>query len=174
MFPFRTAVLTRVALLLGAVSFAALGLGLTGVIRSAEGSSAVSTRSTCRWPSSRARSSRRHGVPARVEAIANVLPLTYFIELTRNVAAPQRGHLGELDGRGRGRRLGPRGLDRRAPLVPLGAARALAVRTAARAARSANRAVALGIFCAAASVASSAVTNQSTSSSESDERRQRP
>ena len=74
-----------VALLIGAVAFAAMGLGLTSVVRSAEGSSAVVNfvylpmaiiSGTFFSPSK---------YPGFLRAIADLLPLTYFTKLTRNV-----------------------------------------------------------------------------------------
>jgi ABC-2 type transport system permease protein len=72
-------------LLIGAASFAAMGLGITALVRSAEGSSAVINAiylpmavlsgtffSTARYP-------------PFLHAIAAVLPLTHFTELTRDV-----------------------------------------------------------------------------------------
>jgi ABC-2 type transport system permease protein len=72
-------------LLIGAASFAAMGLGITALVRSAEGSSAVINAiylpmavlsgtffSTARYP------------PV-LHAIASVLPLTHFTEVTRDV-----------------------------------------------------------------------------------------
>ncbi len=73
------------ALVIGAGSFAALGLGLTGLVRSAEGSSAVVNfvylpmaiiSGTFFSPSK---------YPGFLKAIADVLPLTYFTELVRDV-----------------------------------------------------------------------------------------
>jgi ABC-2 type transport system permease protein len=73
------------ALALGALAFAALGLGLTGAVRSAEGSSAVVNfvylpmaiiSGTFFSPSK---------YPGFLRAIADVLPLTYFTKLTRDV-----------------------------------------------------------------------------------------
>ena len=73
------------ALLLGALAFAALGLALTGFIRSDEGSSAVvnaiylpmSFLSGSFWSP--------HAYPRFLEVIADILPLTYFIRLMRDV-----------------------------------------------------------------------------------------
>lgn len=73
------------ALLLGTLSFAALGLALTGFIRSDEGSSAVvnaiylpmSFLSGSFWSP--------HAYPRFLEVIAEILPLTYFIRLVRDV-----------------------------------------------------------------------------------------
>ncbi len=73
------------ALLLGAVSFCGLGIGLTAVIRSAEGASAVVN--AIYLPMSfiaGAFFSPRH-FPSVLRAIADVLPLTYFLRLIRAV-----------------------------------------------------------------------------------------
>jgi ABC-2 type transport system permease protein len=72
-------------LLLGAAAFAALGLAMTVLVRSAEGSSAVvnavylpmSFISGTFFPTENA--------PRFLEVIAGVLPLTYFTSLTRDV-----------------------------------------------------------------------------------------
>jgi len=73
------------ALLLGAVSFCGLGIGVTALIRSAEGASAVVN--AIYLPMSfiaGAFFSPRH-FPAVLRAVADVLPLTYFLRLVRNV-----------------------------------------------------------------------------------------
>jgi ABC-2 type transport system permease protein len=73
------------ALFLGAVSFCGLGIGLTALMRSAEGASAVVN--AIYLPASflaGAFFSPRH-FPAFLRAIADVLPLTYFLRLIRNV-----------------------------------------------------------------------------------------
>ena len=73
------------ALLLGAVSFSGLGIGVTALIRSAEGASAVVN--AIYLPMSfiaGAFFSPRH-FPSVLQAIADVLPLTYFLRLVRNV-----------------------------------------------------------------------------------------
>jgi ABC-2 type transport system permease protein len=72
-------------LLLGVLAFAAMGLGLTGVIKSAEGSSAVVNAIYLPMAFISGSFFSPASFPPFVEAIANVLPLTYFIELTRNV-----------------------------------------------------------------------------------------
>jgi ABC-2 type transport system permease protein len=73
------------ALAIGAGAFAAMGLGLTTAVRSAEGSSAVVNfvylpmaiiSGTFFSPSK---------YPGFLRAIADVLPLTYFTKLTRDV-----------------------------------------------------------------------------------------
>jgi ABC-2 type transport system permease protein len=73
------------ALLLGTFAFAALAFALTGVIRSGEGSSAVvnaiflpmSFVSGSFWST--------HAYPHVLRVIADILPLTYFIRLMRDV-----------------------------------------------------------------------------------------
>ena len=73
------------ALLLGTVAFAALGIALTGAIRSDDGASAVvnaiylpmSFLSGSFWTP--------HAYPRFLEVIADILPLTYFIRLMRDV-----------------------------------------------------------------------------------------
>ena len=72
-------------LLLGTVAFAALGLALTGLVKSAEGSSAIVNAiylpmvfiSGVFWST--------ESMPAFLRAIADVLPLTYLLELMRHV-----------------------------------------------------------------------------------------
>ena len=73
------------ALLLGTVSFAALGLALTGLVKSSEGSSAIVNAiylpmvfiSGVFWST--------ESMPSFLRAIADVLPLTYLLELMRSV-----------------------------------------------------------------------------------------
>ena len=73
------------ALLLGAVSFAALGIGVTALIRSAEGASAVVNAIYLPMAFiAGAFFSPRH-FPSVLQAIADVLPLTYFMRLVRDV-----------------------------------------------------------------------------------------
>ncbi|HEX5469178.1 MAG TPA: ABC transporter permease [Gaiellaceae bacterium] len=72
-------------ILLGTVAFAALGLGLTGFVRSADGSSAIVNAvylpmvfiSGVFWST--------EAMPGFLRAIADVLPLTYLLELLRRV-----------------------------------------------------------------------------------------
>jgi ABC-2 type transport system permease protein len=73
------------ALLLGAFAFAALGLGLTAVIRSAEGSSAAVNAIYLPMSFISGAFFSPHSFPSFLEAIADVLPLTYFIRLVRDV-----------------------------------------------------------------------------------------
>jgi ABC-2 type transport system permease protein len=72
-------------LLLGGVAFAAMGLGLTGAIRSAEGSSAVVNAIYLPMAFISGAFFSPSSFPGFLEAIANVLPLTYFIRLVQNV-----------------------------------------------------------------------------------------
>ena len=74
-----------VALALGAGSFAALGLGLTGVVRSSEGSSAVVNFVYLPMAIISGTFFSPKGYPGFLKAIADVLPLTYFTKLTRDV-----------------------------------------------------------------------------------------
>jgi ABC-2 type transport system permease protein len=73
------------ALLLGTASFAALGVGLSGFVRSAEGASAVVNAIYLPVSFISGAFFSPESFPAFLEAIANVLPLTYFIELVRDV-----------------------------------------------------------------------------------------
>jgi ABC-2 type transport system permease protein len=72
-------------LLLGAVAFAALGLAMTAIVRSAEGASA--TVNAVYLPMSFISGSffSPHSFPQFLRVLADVLPLTYFIRLTRDV-----------------------------------------------------------------------------------------
>ncbi len=74
-----------VSLGLGGAAFAAMGLGLTGVIRSAEGCSAVVNAIYLPLTFISGSFFSVHKYPAFLQAIADVLPLTYFIRLVRNV-----------------------------------------------------------------------------------------
>jgi ABC-2 type transport system permease protein len=73
------------ALLLGAVAFCGLGIGLTGLIRSAEGSSAVVNAIYLPMAFLAGAFFSPHHFPSVLRGIAAVLPLTYFIRLVRNV-----------------------------------------------------------------------------------------
>jgi ABC-2 type transport system permease protein len=72
-------------LLLGAVSFAALGVALTTFIRSAEGASAVISAVYLPMAFLAGSFWTTQAYPPVLEAIANVLPLTYFIHLMRDI-----------------------------------------------------------------------------------------
>ena len=73
------------ALLLGALAFAAMGLGLTVAIKSAEGSSAAVNAIYLPMSFISGAFFSPHSFPPFLRAIANVLPLTYFIRLIRDV-----------------------------------------------------------------------------------------
>jgi ABC-2 type transport system permease protein len=73
------------ALLLGSASFAVLGVGVSGLVRRAEGASAVITALYLPLSFiSGAFFSQRH-FPGWLKQIADVLPLTYFIDLMGSV-----------------------------------------------------------------------------------------
>ncbi|HEX3806739.1 MAG TPA: ABC transporter permease [Gaiellaceae bacterium] len=73
------------ALVIGAASFAALGLGLTGFVRSAEGSSAVVNFVYLPMAIISGTFFSPEKYPGFLRAIADVLPLTYFTKLTRDI-----------------------------------------------------------------------------------------
>jgi ABC-2 type transport system permease protein len=73
------------ALIIGACAFAAMGLGLTGAVRSAEGSSAVVNFIYLPMAIISGTFFSPQHYPGFLKAIADVLPLTYFTKLTRNV-----------------------------------------------------------------------------------------
>jgi len=77
-------------LLLGALAFAAMGLALTVLIRSAEGSSAAVNAIYLPMSFISGAFFSPHSFPKFLRGIADVLPLTYFIRLTRDVML--RGH----------------------------------------------------------------------------------
>jgi ABC-2 type transport system permease protein len=74
-----------VALVIGATCFAAMGLGLTGYVRSAEGSSAVVNFVYLPMAIISGTFFTPKEYPAFLRAIADVLPLTYFTKVTRDV-----------------------------------------------------------------------------------------
>jgi ABC-2 type transport system permease protein len=87
---FDVAVPTRlgsllVVLVIGAGCFAAMGLGLTGFVRSAEGSSAVVNFIYLPMALISGTFFTPKQYPGFLRAIADVLPLTYFTKLTRDV-----------------------------------------------------------------------------------------
>jgi ABC-2 type transport system permease protein len=73
------------ALMLGTLAFAALGIALAGFIRSGDGASAVVN--AVYLPASFLSGSfwTPHAYPRFLEVIADILPLTYFIRLMRDV-----------------------------------------------------------------------------------------
>jgi ABC-2 type transport system permease protein len=73
------------ALLLGAAAFAALGLAITGVVRSGEGSSAIVNAIYLPMVFICGVFFSTDAFPGFIEAIANVLPLTYLLELIRDL-----------------------------------------------------------------------------------------
>jgi ABC-2 type transport system permease protein len=77
-------------LLLGALAFAAMGLGVTVLIRSAEGSSAAVNAIYLPMAFISGSFFSPHSFPKFLRVIADVLPLTYFIRLVRDVLL--RGH----------------------------------------------------------------------------------
>jgi ABC-2 type transport system permease protein len=84
--PFPSRVVSLVlALLLGAFAFAAMGIGLTTVIRSAEGSSAVVNAVYLPMGFISGSFWSPHAYPRFLEVIADILPLTYFIRMMRDI-----------------------------------------------------------------------------------------
>jgi ABC-2 type transport system permease protein len=73
------------AVLLGALAFAALGIALSGYIRSGEGSSAVVNAVYLPMAFLAGAFWTPHAYPRFLEVIAEILPLTYFIRLMRDV-----------------------------------------------------------------------------------------
>jgi ABC-2 type transport system permease protein len=73
------------ALLLGAIAFCGLGIGLTSLIKSAEGASAVVNAIYLPIAFISGAFFSPHSYPAFLRAIADVIPLTYFLRLIRNV-----------------------------------------------------------------------------------------
>jgi ABC-2 type transport system permease protein len=73
------------ALLLGAACFAALGLGISGLVRSAEGSSAVINIVYLPMAIVSGTFFSTHNYPAFLKGLAEVLPLTHFTQLTRHI-----------------------------------------------------------------------------------------
>jgi ABC-2 type transport system permease protein len=74
-----------IAVVLGVASFAALGLAITGVVRNAEGSSAVVNAIYLPMAFISGAFFSREALPGFVQAIAEVLPLTYLLDLLREV-----------------------------------------------------------------------------------------
>ena len=74
-----------VALLLGAAAFSALGLATTAVVKSSEGSSAIVNAIYLPMVFISGVFFSVNTLPGFLEAIANVLPLTYLLELIRAV-----------------------------------------------------------------------------------------
>ena len=110
-----------VAVLLGAAAFAALGLAITTVVRTAEGSSAVVNAIFLPMAFISGVFFSTAEMPAFLAAISEVLPLTYFLELIRASFVPDES-FARLCGPGR-LGLGPGRPRSRAPPFPLGAPR---------------------------------------------------
>ncbi len=72
-------------LALGALSFAALGLGITGLVRSSEGSSAVINAVYLPMAIISGTFFSPKGYPGFLKVIADILPLTHYTQLTRDV-----------------------------------------------------------------------------------------
>ena len=70
-------------LVVGAAAFAALGLALTGLVRSADGSSAVVNAIYLPMTFISGVFFSTEGMPAFLRAIGDVLPLTYLLRLSR-------------------------------------------------------------------------------------------
>jgi ABC-2 type transport system permease protein len=72
-------------LLLGAGAFAALGVGITALVRSAEGSSAVINAVYLPMAILSGTFFSTKSYPSFLQAVAEILPLTHFTKLTRDV-----------------------------------------------------------------------------------------
>ena len=68
-------------MLLGGASFAALGVGLSGLVRRAEGASAMITALYLPLSFISGAFFSQQNFPGWLKAIADLLPLTYFIHL---------------------------------------------------------------------------------------------
>jgi ABC-2 type transport system permease protein len=73
------------ALVLGAATFAALGLGITALVKSAEGSSAVINMVYLPMAIVSGTFFSTRAYPGFLKALAEVLPLTHFTKLTRQI-----------------------------------------------------------------------------------------
>jgi ABC-2 type transport system permease protein len=74
-----------VVLLLGALTFAAMGLGITALVRSAEGSSAVINAVYLPMAIISGTFFTPKGYPGFLRVIADALPLSHYTKLTRDV-----------------------------------------------------------------------------------------
>jgi ABC-2 type transport system permease protein len=77
-----------VAILLGAAAFAALGIAVTTLVRTAEGSSAVVNAIYLPMAFVSGVFFSREDMPAFLEAISDLLPLTYLLDLIRAAFVP--------------------------------------------------------------------------------------
>jgi ABC-2 type transport system permease protein len=82
------------AILLGAAAFAALGIAITTAVRTAEGSSAVVNAIYLPMAFISGVFFSTEDMPAFLEAISEVLPLTYFLELIRASFLPEEPFAG--------------------------------------------------------------------------------
>ena len=80
-----------VALLLGTITFAALGLAMTALVRSGEGSSAVITAVYLPMTFISGSFFAVERLPSFLEAVAAVLPLTYLLEFLRSALVEGEG-----------------------------------------------------------------------------------
>jgi ABC-2 type transport system permease protein len=80
-----------VAIVLGSAAFAALGLAITGLVRNAEGSSAIVNAIYLPMTFISGVFFSRESMPGFLQAIADVLPLTYLLELLQGVFVDERG-----------------------------------------------------------------------------------
>jgi ABC-2 type transport system permease protein len=85
-----------VAILLGAAAFAALGLAITGLVRNAEGSSAIVNAIHLPMTFISGVFFSREAMPGFLQAIAEVLPLTYLLELLQALFTDGNGLADEL------------------------------------------------------------------------------
>ena len=85
--PARPALLV-LAVAVGAAAFAALGMAITAVIRSAEGSSAVVNAIYLPMAIMSGVFFAREQLPAFLEAVSELLPLTYLLDLLRAAFVP--------------------------------------------------------------------------------------
>jgi ABC-2 type transport system permease protein len=96
--PFPTRPFSLLAVLvIGTVAFAALGLGMSGLVRSAEGASAVVNFVYLPLVIISGTFFSPDKYPGFLKAIAEVLPLTYFTKLTREVMVGH-GHIWHAGG----------------------------------------------------------------------------
>ncbi len=77
--------------MLGVAAFAALGLAITGLVRNAEGSSAIVNAVYLPMTFISGVFFSRDAMPGFLQAIADVLPLTYLLELLREVFVDGNG-----------------------------------------------------------------------------------
>jgi ABC-2 type transport system permease protein len=79
------------AVVLGVAAFAALGLAITGLVRNAEGSSAIVNAIYLPMAFISGVFFSRETMPGFLQAIADVLPLTYLLKLLREAFVDAEG-----------------------------------------------------------------------------------